>query len=161
MRHTPEGHIYFANSVSKVTTWSDPRYKILLPESSLNISDSVATAPSNSPTTQSTSVQQSAYLPPQGSLQSEVNVDPVASGMAAITIRDEEAESESESEPEGESTAPLFGYHPLESPTHIRVLDIHPAAEFDQPIACTIRHVNLDYRPVYEAPSYTWGEKEN
>ncbi|EEU35878.1 uncharacterized protein NECHADRAFT_34976 [Fusarium vanettenii 77-13-4] len=81
--------------------------------------------------------------------------------MGTITIREEEGESESESEPEGESTAPLFGYRPIKSPTHIRVLDIHPAAGLDQPIACTIRHVNLDHRPPFEALSYTWGGKEN
>ncbi|KAL2670057.1 hypothetical protein Neosp_014938 [[Neocosmospora] mangrovei] len=184
MRHTPEGHIYFANSVSMATTWSDPRYKILRPESNLKVTTPEATAPRNSPTTQSTPAHQSVYLSPQGSVrrkpvainqsnlsggsaktsnqsESEASVDPVVSRMAAITIREEEAESESESEPEGESTAPLFDYHPIESPTHIRVLDIHPAAGLDQPIVCTIRHVNLDHRPPFEALSYTWGGKEN
>ncbi|KAI8721606.1 hypothetical protein NCS52_00302500 [Fusarium sp. LHS14.1] len=184
MRQTPEGQIYFANSVSLVTTWSDPRYKILLPESNLNVTTPEATAPWNSPTTQSTPAQQSTYLSPKGSVRrkpvalhqpkrsdgsvktpsrlgSEVNVDPVTSRMADITIQEEEAESESGSEPEGESTAPLFGYHPIESPTHIRVLDIHPVAGLDEPIVCTIRHVNLDHRPPFEALSYTWGGKEN
>ncbi|RSM00829.1 hypothetical protein CEP52_008898 [Fusarium oligoseptatum] len=177
MRHTLEGHIYFANSISKVTTWSDPRYKILQPESSPSVPGSIGIAPGNPPTAQSASVQQSAYLSPQASLRRKAvalqqgsaktpnqlnvaaNVDTVASRMAAITIQDEEAESESESEPEGD--APLFGYHPIESPTHIRVLDIHPAAGLDQPIACTVRHVNLDHRPAFEALSYTWGGKEN
>ncbi|RTE80930.1 hypothetical protein BHE90_004561 [Fusarium euwallaceae] len=177
MRHTPEGHIYFANSVSKATTWSDPRYKILPPESSPSVPGSVGITPGNPLTAQSASVQQSAYLSPQASLRRKpvalqqgsaktpnqlnvaANVDTVASRIAAITIQDEEAESESESEPEGD--APLFGYHPIESPTHIRVLNIHPAAGLDQPIACTVRHVNLDHRPAFEALSYTWGGKEN
>ncbi|KAH7153404.1 heterokaryon incompatibility protein-domain-containing protein [Dactylonectria macrodidyma] len=78
-----------------------------------------------------------------------------------MAVQDEGAESESESEPEDGSTAPLFRYSPIESPTHIRVLDIHPAAGLDHPIACTLRHINLDHQPAYEALSYTWGGIDN
>ncbi|KAM5350117.1 hypothetical protein ACJ41O_006622 [Fusarium nematophilum] len=184
MRHTPQGHIYFANSASQVTTWSDPRYKILLPERLASTPVSVTSAPGNSPMAQPASAQESLHLSPRGTVRrkpvalhqphcgggsaktpnqptSVVDVDPVASRMAAVSIQDEEAESESESEPEDESTASLFPYQHIESPTHIRVLDIHPAAGIDHPIACTLRHVNLEHNPAYEALSYTWGDKVN
>lgn len=48
-------------------------------------------------------------------------------------------------------------YRALETPTTIRLLDLHPGHEADS-ISCSLRHCDLDYNPDYEAISYVWGE---
>lgn len=48
-------------------------------------------------------------------------------------------------------------YTSLQSPHHIRVLDLEPGTGSD-PIACRLSTVSLLDNPVYEALSYTWGD---
>ncbi|KAH7067128.1 heterokaryon incompatibility protein-domain-containing protein [Paraphoma chrysanthemicola] len=48
-------------------------------------------------------------------------------------------------------------YRALETPTTIRLLDLHPGREADS-ISCSLRHCDLDDDPDYEAISYVWGE---
>ncbi|KAH7066133.1 heterokaryon incompatibility protein-domain-containing protein [Paraphoma chrysanthemicola] len=48
-------------------------------------------------------------------------------------------------------------YRALETPSTIRLLDLHPGHEANS-ISCSLRHCDLDYDPDYEAISYVWGE---
>jgi len=44
------------------------------------------------------------------------------------------------------------------SPAQIRLLTVEPG-EIDDNVKCTIRHVPLENCPLYEAVSYTWGNR--
>jgi hypothetical protein len=54
---------------------------------------------------------------------------------------------------------PSYQYGPLQHSDSIRILVLHPSPNDSDPIACTIRHVQLsDDTLEYEAVSYTWGD---
>jgi hypothetical protein len=54
---------------------------------------------------------------------------------------------------------PSYQYQPLQHSDSIRVLILHPSSNESDPIACTIRQVQLsDNSLTYDAVSYTWGD---
>ena len=63
---------------------------------------------------------------------------------------------------------PEYAYQPLEGPTWIRIIHLHPSTDFDAPLQCDIRHLDRDaiqytFGPgseSYDAISYTWGQPE-
>lgn len=58
-----------------------------------------------------------------------------------------------------EETKNSFSYARLdETRQEIRLVFLAPAANFDDEIRCTIRHVSLLDHPEYEAVSYAWGD---
>jgi hypothetical protein len=47
---------------------------------------------------------------------------------------------------------------PLEGPRTIRLVELHPAIDFNSPIECTIRSASLsNWQYQYRALSYVWG----
>jgi hypothetical protein len=52
-----------------------------------------------------------------------------------------------------------YKYCPLETRNHIRLLHLDHG-EDDDPIHCTIQHVDLSDLPIYEALSYVWGSAD-
>src|ERR1700712_5462344 len=58
---------------------------------------------------------------------------------------------------EMESEPSIYNYNAIETGNHIRLLCVNPG-EADDPIHCTIVHVNLDDSPDFEALSYVWGD---
>ncbi|KAK9800156.1 putative WW domain-containing protein [Seiridium cardinale] len=185
MQHTSDGRIYFMDNETKSTIWIDPRYRVsknqLTEESSAKRIGS-----SNKP---KSSVEQVAKLGsfeggPRGTtsrgagvegLEEPGNEEPDESQLLAQRsssiqlkpdssnlIHDDSDEVDVDNGnylPRPEN--PAFVYSLLESPTHIRILDIYPAAKHEDPIICTLRHENLETNPTYEALSYTWGNMEN
>ena len=58
-------------------------------------------------------------------------------------------------------TLDTFVYVPLESPSHIRLLVLHPGDEPDA-ICCSLSQTSLDQtNHIYEALSYVWGDIES
>ena len=51
---------------------------------------------------------------------------------------------------------PSYVYQALQHPRDIRLIRLYPGEDHEQ-ICCDIEHVCLDYLPLYEALSYTWG----
>ncbi|KAK3357967.1 heterokaryon incompatibility protein-domain-containing protein [Lasiosphaeria hispida] len=53
----------------------------------------------------------------------------------------------------------IYSAHPLLiSQPDIRLVVIHPSTDLDAPISCSLRVVDLDKDPRYEALSYCWGD---
>ena len=51
----------------------------------------------------------------------------------------------------------LYQYNPLPSEKFIRLLELHPGPANDE-IDCTLRQIELENAPEYEAISYAWGD---
>lgn len=52
-----------------------------------------------------------------------------------------------------------YTYTPLESPRHIRVIDLRPSAIYAAPLRFSFAHIELSQaRGSYEAISYVWGK---
>lgn len=60
---------------------------------------------------------------------------------------------------ESQHMHPPYVYSALSSPCSIRLLRLHDAASFDDPVECSIEthELDSDARPLYTALSYTWG----
>lgn len=54
------------------------------------------------------------------------------------------------------SRMPAFEYQALHG-DEIRLLHVHPATSFHNPLILELRHIKLSRRPQYAALSYTWG----
>ena len=63
---------------------------------------------------------------------------------------------------------PEYVYQPLEGPTWIRIIYLHPSTDFNAPLQCDIRHLDRNaiqytFGPgseSYDAISYFWGHPE-
>ncbi|KAK9420200.1 putative WW domain-containing protein [Seiridium unicorne] len=185
MQHTSDGRIYFMDNETKSTTWIDPRYRVTK-DQSMDESSTKRIGSSNEP---KSSVEQVAKLDsfescPRGttsrgtgieSREEPGNEEPDESQVLAQRISSIQPKPDSPNLTDDDSDEvdddnggyfprpenPSFVYSLLESPTHIRVLHIHPATKHEDPIICTLRHENLETNPTYEALSYTWGDLEN
>ncbi|RYP71291.1 hypothetical protein DL771_004868 [Monosporascus sp. 5C6A] len=55
-----------------------------------------------------------------------------------------------------------FRYHPLDTEVDCtRLVQIHPATNEDDPLACDLIHVTFGARPKFEALSYRWGDNDD
>ncbi|XXH04155.1 hypothetical protein Hte_010568 [Hypoxylon texense] len=58
----------------------------------------------------------------------------------------------------GGALLPPYRYRPLPNNVHTRVLDLRPSSDPTAPLHGTLRFVNLDSDPFFDALSYTWGD---
>ncbi len=52
-----------------------------------------------------------------------------------------------------------YQYRPLAGPSHIRLLELHPASADDDLVSFTLNQADLSTNPCYQALSYEWGER--
>ncbi|KAH8651238.1 heterokaryon incompatibility protein-domain-containing protein [Xylariales sp. PMI_506] len=53
---------------------------------------------------------------------------------------------------------PPYQYKPLSPGTQTRIIELYPSAAYNGPLHCTLRDIDVDADPFFDALSYTWGQ---